>query len=231
MVDVTITGITSLETFLVYTGLTPVDVTMVGEYAGGTTTITIENLPTNFKFYVVLENKRTKFRTIRQYQSPSAYCSTSCDATFTLTVHLPVTPTPTVTPTYTPTISITPTNTPTISVTPSERMKFTPTPTLTPTGTVTPTVTPTPTLTPSPSPTINCGYYELRYDVDSMYRDETVPVNISYLDCEGIERTRYMYNHQSVYVCIREENGDVLISLPEGYEEFFTINRLDNCNQ
>jgi len=64
-------------------------------------------------------------------------------------IGIPVTPTPS----NSPTPSITPTNTPTASVTPSQTATNTPTPTLTKSPTPTPTITKTPTSTVTPTKT------------------------------------------------------------------------------
>ena len=68
--------------------------------------------------------------------------------TFHIETCVPLTPTPTQTPTNTPTPTQTPTNTPTPTQTPTN----TPTPTQTPTNTPTPTQTPTNTPTPTQTP-------------------------------------------------------------------------------
>src|SRR5659263_435463 len=66
---------------------------------------------------------------------------------------VPITPTPSPTPTLTPTPSPTPTHTPTPSPTPTHTPTPSPTPTPTPTPSPTPTHTPTPSPTPTPTPT------------------------------------------------------------------------------
>lgn len=84
---------------------------------------------------------------VRRYTSASYYTWSN---EVSLTVNLPVTPTPT--PTITPTPSLTPTPT----LTPTSTPTNTPTPSKTPTPTKIPSLTPTPTPTsqpPTPSPT------------------------------------------------------------------------------
>jgi hypothetical protein len=70
---------------------------------------------------------------------------------------IPLTPTPTVSPTKT--LTATPTTTKTATPTPSITPTNTPTPSITPTNTVTPTNTPTKTATPTPTVTPTYYYY------------------------------------------------------------------------
>lgn len=85
--------------------------------------------------------------------------------------NIPVTPTPTATPTLTPTPSVTSTLTPT--PTPSVTSTLTPTPsvtpTLTPTQTVTPSITPTLTTTPTPTPTIASEFFVEAERCDTLF--------------------------------------------------------------
>jgi len=80
---------------------------------------------------------------------------TGTGSTLPVSVTPSVTPTITLTPSVTPTISLTPSVTPTISLTPSVTPTISLTPSVTPTISITPSVTPsiTSSVTPTPSPT------------------------------------------------------------------------------
>lgn len=227
MVDYFVTGITTTDNFTVYTGLTPFDLTLYGHYPGGTTYIVIYDVPNNFKFYVVIVDDRTGFRTTRIVRTTSAYCLDICDGDFTLVVTYPPTGTPTVTPTITPTIGLTPSNTVTPTPTPTNRIFPSATPTKTPTSTITASLTQTPAITPSNSPVVTCGYYRITYQ--NPFVTPIATLLFQYFDCYGIENQVQILNFNQIELCIMEVNSSPQLSFDNGYAPYVTIQRISNC--
>jgi hypothetical protein len=181
--------------------------------------------------YVVLEDTITNFRTTKYVRTASAYCGDTCYGTFFLDVTYPITPTPSITPSVTPTISLTPSIS--VSLTPSPTMKvaLSPTPTITPTVSLSKTPAATPTPTPTPSVTINCGYYEVSFAYDFTFNVALLDLlEFTYLDCDtGAYKTLFIDNGSSLNVCMVEQNGIPIYSIPQGYAQYVTINRVSYC--
>lgn len=228
MIDYLISGITEDADFTLYTGTTPYNGTLYAHYDNAVSSVTILDVPNNFKFYAIFENDVTKFKTYKLIKTSSAYCDTGvCNAVFTLVATNVPTPTISITPTNTPTISLTPSFTPTPSVTPTNRILVTPTPTNSLTPTRTPTVTPTHTVTPSTSPTINCGYYRISYNNEDNFNQEFAP--ITYIDCSENSQTIFIHNLGSYYTCVLETSGVPEITITPGYEIYISVERISNC--
>jgi hypothetical protein len=230
MIDYVLTGITQTHDFVVYTGTTPVTLTRYGSFVGGTPMVTIREVPYNYKFWVVLEDVVTRHRKSRMVHTPSAYCDLLCDGQFALTVIYAPTPTPSLTASLTPTISFSPTLTPTPSVSTSRLAALTPTPTPTQSVSLTPSVTQTPTLTPTPSPMVQCGTYQIEYDMENrggVSDTKNYYFNVQYTGCDGVERSRMIKNFSSALICIREVGGSPLMSVDS--PQYATITRLSNC--
>jgi hypothetical protein len=129
------------------------------------------------------------------------------------------TPTPTETVTNTPTITDTPTNTPTYSPTITETPTYTPTITDTPTNTPSVnTPTPTPTLTITPTGVYECFVYNITIDQNDLNNSDFGIVSVIYYSCNEFI-VEVEFNTAGTYTkCIMTQNS--IDSL--GIDVFFT---------